>query len=241
MSISKNMDSPYAKKSNYAAQVKQSNEQGFSYVPVPGPQGPAGPAGQQGPIGPAGPPGPQGPAGPRGEKGDPGKDGKDGASLLAPSQQKLGWGYYENLNGGYLSTGADRGEDGWVSLYIDGQSKNNTELYLPKGHVSLWGIQTRRLNFKNLNIGAVAKIRYNISLNTFVNNTEVWVKTFLAEEDMSPITFIGPLKYQYLYDFSCEQTVFVHDATFQSFGGIPQIRTDNPCEAKLKSVYISIS
>ncbi len=238
MAISKNMESPYSKKTNYAAQVKQSTEQSTTFLPVPGPQGPQGPEGPQGPQGPIGL---QGPAGPRGEKGNPGKDGKDGESILSPSGQYLGWAYYENLNVKQQMTGAEAGEDGWVNLYVDGKGRGTVEDFLPKGHVSLWNDQTRRVNFKNLKIGAVIKIIYHIDLNTLLNNTEVCIRTLVADEDMSPVSFIGPLKYQYLYELSCEQTIFINNRNFSHFGAIPQIRTDNPCEVKLKGIYISVS
>lgn len=241
MAISKNMDSPYGKKVNYAKQVKQSIEENTAFIAVPGPQGATGPQGPAGPQGPQGPIGPQGPAGPKGEKGAPGKDGKDGISILSPSEQNLGWGYYQDLNTPEQVTGAESGEDGWVNLYVDAMGKKTSEHFLPRGHVSLWIPQTRRLNFKNINIGAVAHIRYDLEINTFANNTEVWMRTSIGEEDQSPITFIGQLKYQYSYDLSCEQTIFVANKNLQQSGGIPQIRTDNPCHVRLKSIYMSVS
>jgi Collagen triple helix repeat (20 copies) len=245
MAISKSMDGP-ARKSNYAAQVEQSQyqENTLSFLPVPGP---AGPQGQQGPKGEKGL---QGEKGDKGDKGDPGKngingkDGKngiDGKSMLSPSKQMIGWGYYENQNQQEQRTGIDKGEDGWVNLLMSGNSENTNETYLPHGNVSLWNKTTEKLNFRTLNAGAIVKICYNVSLITYMNNTEVWFKTFLDNEEISPISYIGNLKYQYTYDFSVEQTVFVKDAKIQSFGGIPQIRTDNPCEAILKSVYVSTS
>lgn len=236
------MDGPL-KKSNYAAQVEQSQYQDntLSFLPVPGPQGPQGPQGLKGEKG------NQGEQGPKGDKGDPGKDGKngkdglDGKSILSPSQQMIGWGYYENKEFKQQRTGIDKGDDGWVRLLISGISKNNIEDYLPYGNVSLWNSTTGKLNFKTLNIGSIITIRYNIQLTTYSNNTEVWVKTLLNDDANSPISYVGNLKYQYDYDFSVEQTMFLHNSKDQNFGGIPQIRTDNPCEAILKSVYISVS
>ena len=235
MAISKNMDSPYNKKTNYANQVKESVEQTTAYIAVPGPQGPQG---LQGPKGESGLQGIQGPPGPKGEKG---KDGKDGISILSPSEQNLGWAYYENLNNAYQSTGIDAAEDEWVNLKIDLNHKKTNEYFLPKGHISLWNAQAKNLNFKNLNVGAIVKIVYNLEINTFVNNTEVWVRTLVSDESLSPTHFIGLLKYQYLYDLSCEQTVFVSSKILQGVGGSPQVRTDNPCEIRLKSLYVSVS
>lgn len=243
MAISKSMDSP-VKKSNYAARVEQSQESTLSFLPVPGPQGERGPKGEQGLPGPQGEKGDRGDRGIAGKNGIDGKDGRDGVdgkSMLSPSQQMIGWGYYENQNPKEQRTGIDKGDDGWVSLLLKGLSENTNEKYLPFGNVSLWNKTTERLNFKTLNIGAIVTIRYNISLTTYMTNTEVWVKTFLKEESISPTSYVGNLKYQYDYDFSVEQTVYVADSKIQYFGGIPQIRTDNPCEAILKSIYISAS
>jgi hypothetical protein len=239
MSISKNMDSPFSKKSNYAAKVEQSvNHEGLSFLPVPGPQGP------QGLIGPKGDRGIQGEPGLKGDKGDSGKDGKDGKdgkSVLSPSEQQIGWGYYENLEVKQQRTGIDQGQDGWVNLWVDAKGENTNEKYLPKGHVGLWNFVTRKINLQNLHIGAIVKIRYNLDITTYVNNTEVSVRTLLVDDEMSPVSFIGSFKYQHSYDFSCEHTAFVQGEEFKTFGGIPQIRTDSPCEVTLKSIYISVS
>ncbi len=237
MAISKSMDSPI-KKSAYAAQVEQSQDTSLSFLPVPGPVGPPGPQGPQG-I-----PGPQGIQGDKGDPGKPGKDGKnglDGKSVLSPSEQQIGWGYYENTSLKEKRTGIDQGVDGWVNLFLESSSKSKNEIYLPKGDVSLWNDQTKKINFKTLEIGSIVTIRYNVQLTTYSNNTEVWFRTFLTDEDFCPTTYVGNLKYQYDYEFSVEQTLFIKDARVQSFGGTPQIRTDNACEALLRSVYIAVS
>ncbi len=242
MAISKSMDSPI-RKSNYADQVSQSQVQdnNLSFLPVPGPQGPQGPQGQKGDVGPAGPQGERGEAGKPGKDGKDGRDGKDGASVLSPSGQQIGWGYYQNGQIRQIRTGADRGNDGWVQLTIGKLSKNSNEKFLPKGDVSLWNEFSNKLNFKTLEIGSIVTICYSILLTTYSNNTEVWFRTLLHEEDNSPTSYIGNLKYQYDYEFSVQQTLFINDAFYQNYGGVPQIRTDNPCEAVLKSVYISVS
>ena len=92
-----------------------------------------------------------------------------------------------------------------------------------------------------MEIGSIVTICYNLALTTYSNNTEVWFRTLLSEESTSPISYVGNLKYQYDYEFSIQQTIFIEDASFQNYGGIPQIRTDNPCEAILKSLYIAVS
>jgi hypothetical protein len=239
MAISKSMDSPI-KKSTYASKVEDSqySENTLSFLPVPGPQGPQGPRGEQGPQG------IQGLTGEKGEQGKPGKDGKngvDGKSVLSPSEQQIGWGYYENISPIQKRTGIDQGQDGWVTLYINNVGGNTNEKFLPKGNVSLWNSTTRKFNFKTLNIGSIITIRYNFILTTYSNNTEVWLKTLLSEDSISPISYVGNLKYQYDYELSVDQKIFMHDQKVQNFGGIPQVRTDNPCEVVLASVYISVS
>ena len=238
------MDSP-VKKSNYAAQVEQSNlnseNNSVTFFPVPGPQGEKGPKGEKGDKGDIGDQGLKGP------KGDPGKDGKDGKnglngkSMLSPSEQMIGWGYYESKTQKQKRTGVDQGVDGWVSLSLNELSENNNEEYLPVGNVSLWNKTTGKLNFRTLNIGSIVTICYNITLTTYLTNTEVWLKTYNGNEKSSPISYVGNLKYQYDYDFTVEQKIFIEDNKIKNFGSIPQIRTDNACEATLKSVFISVS
>lgn len=242
MAISKSMDSP-VKKSNYADQVNQSqnNEGGLSFLPVPGPQGPEGPRGLKGEKGDPGSPGLKGE---KGDTGNPGKDGKhgvDGKSVLSPSQQQIGWGSYENSETRATRTGIDQGIDGWVSIILQGLAKNTNEKFLPQGSVSLWNEYTKKINFKTLEIGSIVTIRYNISLTTYTNNTEVWIKTLLSDEEDSPISYVGNLKYQYDYDFSVEQTVYIKTSEYKNFGAIPKIRTDNACDVILKSIDISVS
>lgn len=238
MAISKSMDSP-VKKSNYASKVEESYDTSntLTFLPVPGPVGPQGPKGDTGDIG------PPGPRGAKGDAGSPGKDGKNGTngkSFLSPSEQMIGWGYYKVKEINKERTGIDQSDDGWTTLVI-GDIAESDESFLPKGNVSLWNRHTKRLNFKTLNIGSIVTIRYNIEITTHINNTEVWVRTLLESDEFSATSFVGSLKYQYDYDFSVEHTVFVHNPSIQSFGGIPQIRTDNPCSARLRSIYIKVS
>ena len=241
MAISKSMDSP-VKKSNYASKVEESYDTSstLTFLPVPGPVGPQGPKGDTGQIGPEGPKGPIGETGPAGKNGKDGKNGINGKSILSPSEQMIGWGYYKGKDIDKQKTGIDQSDDGWTTLVI-GDIVESNEHFLPIGNVSLWNKHTKRLNFKTLNIGSIITIRYNIELTTHTNNTEVWVRTLLENDEYSATSFVGSLKYQYDYDFSVEHTVFVHDTNIQSFGGIPQIRTDNPCTARLSSMYIKVS
>jgi hypothetical protein len=53
--------------------------------------------------------------------------------------------------------------------------------------------------------------------------------------------YIGLLKYQYLYDISHSQTIFINSDTIKNYGGRPQIRTDNESSFILKGIYVSVS
>ena len=208
------------------------------FIAVPGPQG------EQGPKGPKGDAGPQGEQGLKGDKGDPGrdgKDGKDGINILSPSMQNIGWALYCADNLKTFRTGATKGEDGWVNLFVDGKGKNTTEKYLPRESVSLWNSNTNRINFKTLNIGSIVTICYNLEISTFSNNTEAWIRTYVENSDNYPTSYIGVLKYQYEYEMSVQHTLFVEDKKFQTSGGIPQIRTDNDSSVILKSIHIAVS
>jgi hypothetical protein len=238
------MDAPF-KKSDYAAKVEESQLQPenntFTFLPVPGPQGEIGPRGHTGLTGPEGPQGLKGDKGDPGTNGRHGKNGIDGKSILSPSGQMIGWGYYENNASKEKRTGIDQGDDGWVNISLNEISENSIEKYLPFENVSLWNRNTQRVNLKTLKIGSIVTIRYNIFLCTQATNTEVWIKTFVGKEEFSPISYVGNLKYQHDYDFSIEQNIFVHDKEMQSFGAIPYIRTDNQGSVVLKSIYISVS
>jgi hypothetical protein len=241
--MSKSMEFPESNKrkkySDNAMPSLQIDPQMF--IAVPGPQG------EPGPRGPKGDAGPQGDPGPKGEKGDPGKDGrdgkngKDGISILSPSQQNIGWALYDNLDRKIYRLGASKGDDGWVSFWVDGLGNNTNQSFLPKESVGLWNPETRRFNFKTLNIGSIITVRYNIELSTFSNNTEVWFRTFCGNLEYTPTTYIGNLKYQFDYDLSFEHTLFLQDKQMQTFGGTPQLRTDHDSSATIKSIYISVS
>ena len=242
MAISKSMDSPI-KKSNYADQVAQSQiqENTLSFLPVPGPQGPEGRKGDKGDTGAQGPQGPKGDKGDIGPAGKDGKNGINGKSVLSPSEQQIGWGIYENGKNNKIKTGIQEGTDGWASLIMVGLGEKTNERFLPKGSVSLWNEYSKKINFRTLEVGSIITIRYNLNLTTSLNNTEVWFRTLLFNEEDSPISYVGNLKYQYDYEFSVEQTICIIDEESKNFGAVPQIRTDNACEAILKSVYITVS
>ena len=236
--MAKCMDFP-GKAKKYSDTLSQAYEleQPLPYVAVPGVQGERGEKGLQGDRG------PEGAVGPKGEDGKPGKDGKDGKngeSMLSPSGQKIGWARYSNLNQKNIILGATRGDDGWVSLGVDGKGENN-EQFLPQNNVSLYNPETQKINLKGLKVGSIITIRYDISLSTFANNTEVWFKTSIPSTDIAPITFSGNLKYQFEYDLSLQHTLFLENDKMRTLGAISQILTDNDAAMKIKALYVYVS
>jgi hypothetical protein len=242
MAVSKSMGFPEdARPSNgYASQViEQANQTlspSLSYIPVSGPQGERGPKGEKGEKGDKGDSGKDGQTGPKGEKGQNGKDGK---SSLSSSGQQAGWASYFDLNTKPQSLGISRGDDGWVSIYIDGKGEGN-EKFLPEDCVSFYNPLSRLLNFKGINVGSIVRVTYNFELTTFVNNTELWIRTDFKDLGFCPTKFIGSFKYQYTYDLSVDQEFFIEDKSMWATGASPQMRTDFDASVKLKSIYVSV-
>ena len=87
----------------------------------------------------------------------------------------------------------------------------------------------------------MVNIRYDLEIETYANNTELWIRTFSVDDENSVTGYVGSLKYQYSYDLSFSQTIFIQDTRVKVFGGIPQIRSDNEGTAILKGIYISVS
>lgn len=241
MAVSKSMDFPGAKKPSYAAQVVETqsinSETLVNYIPVPGPQGPQGPQGLQGVPGLQGPAGKDGIQGPRGEKGTPGKDGE---SSLSSAGQQAGWAAYFNKNKKDIRLGADKGEDGWVNIWVDSNGENTNEKYLPKDCVSLWNKDSKRLNFRGLKKGSQVFVTYNFELNTYNNNTEVWVRTFFPKSTVEISQYVATLKYQYSYNMHVTQHFFIENDTMWSTGAVPQIRTDYEASVFMNSIYVSV-
>jgi hypothetical protein len=235
------MDFPNKKK-KYNETVE--NTKSTEYIAVPGIQGekgergPAGPKGDKGDKGDRGEKGPQGIQGPRGEKGDPGK-GAEGYD--SPSGQYPGWAYYSGNKDVDYKVGPKRGEDGWVSFFLNVNQNNSLETYLPNKSVSLLNQTAKNINLKTLKVGAKVEIRYDFSLETYSNNTEVWIRTLLRDEGLSPVGYVGLLKYQYQYDLSYSQTIFINSDKIKNYGGVPQVRTDNEGSFILNGIYISVS
>jgi hypothetical protein len=238
--MAKSMDFPQKKK--YLETVQE--EKLVEYISVPGMQG------EKGDIGPQGLQGPRGPQGPKGDKGDPGKQGPQGErgepgkgaeGYDSPSGQYPGWAYYKNKNNNKTKIGPERGDDGWVSIFLEIDQDQTIEKYLPKKSVSFLNEIAKRINFRAVQYGTIVNIRYDLMIETYVNNTEIWIRTFCKDEESSITGFVGNLKYQYSYDLSVSQSMFIEDKDIKVFGGIPQIRSDNEGAVILKGIYISVS
>jgi hypothetical protein len=240
--MAKSMDFPEAaKKKKYSDLTQEKQDSQVSYVAVPGPQGP------QGIQGPKGEQGPQGIQGPQGQKGDPGKDGKngrdgkDGISMLSPSGQNIGWALYYNHERKQIYLGADRGNDGWVRLNLKSQGNNTIETFLPKeDSVSLWIDVAQKINLKGLKIGSIIDVSYNIELTTLQNNTELWYRSYIENNENYPISYGGILKYQFTYDLSLQHRFVVDSYSTQSFGVLPEIRTDHNSIMVVKSIVLYV-
>jgi len=241
MSVSKNMDFPSSKKSSYSQLTQQAQpvENSISYIPVPGPQGPKGDPGSAGVRGDRGERGERGEKGDAGLKGEAGKNGKDGKTYLPVYNQDTGWAKYENSDTSQTRLGATRGQDGWVSFVID--RNPSIENYLPRDSVSLYGGDTKRINLKGLKVGSKVDITYTFEVETFSSNTELWCRTFLPGTERDVTTLMGILKYQYNYEMSITQSVFVESESDKTSGAVPQLRTDMDALARLKSIHISVS
>jgi hypothetical protein len=239
--MAKNMDFPdVSKKKKYSETIQES---GVQYIAVPGIQGERG---DQGLKGDAGEPGPQGPKGdrgeqgPRGPKGDRGEPGKGAEGYDSTSGQYPGWAYYQNKNLKNISLGPERGDDGWVNIDFIKDIDRSNEIYIPKSSTSLWNDEAKSFNFKTLKMGAKVDIRYDFSITTYSNNTEVWTRVFIPDYQQSPVGYIGNLKYQYSYDMSFSQTVYIDAQRIRTLGGAIQFRTDNESSIALSGVYISV-
>jgi hypothetical protein len=243
MSVSKNISFPG--ETSYIKQVKKTQETGNllspEIIPIPGPQGPIGPTGRPGEPGPKGDPGSKGEQGEQGARGERGLPGKDGLSYLPVYGQKTGWATYDSEIITPVRVGIDRGDNGWVSTYLAKKGIKTNEKYLPDNNTSLYNYTARRINLKHFNLGSQISITYNILLNTYSNNTEVWVRSYFSELEEGIVSYVGLLKYQYSYQFSITQTLYLDSEEKARLGVVPQIRTDMDGEAILNSISISVS
>jgi hypothetical protein len=235
--MAKSMDFPPKKKYLETIQEVKTTE----YIAVPGIAGEKGEIGPPGPAGPQGPKGDKGDVGRQGPQGERGEPGKAGDGYDSPSGQYPGWAYYANKSMQESRLGPERGEDGWVNFFLDIDESKTIETYLPNRSVSLLNPTTRNINLKTLKVGAKVDIRYDFSIETYTSNTEVWIRTLLRDEEISPMGYVGLLKYQYSYDISHYQTIFINSDKIKNYGGQPQIRTDNEGSFILKGIYVSVS
>lgn len=233
MAISQNMDFP---KSGYASKVQESkSDESSMFFAVPGPKGDPGLPGPKGDPGLPGEPGKKGERGLRGEQGAPGKDGQ---SYFPKYEQNAGWGLYKNKNTNTIPTGAIRGEDGWVSLFIN--SSDTIEDFLPDGSVSLYSNDTKKINTRGLKVGSQVQITYNLEIITFSSNTEVWMKSEFFNLEDSNTSFCANLKYQHTYEMTVTHNLAVLSDKHRTAGIVPKIRTDLDAAVKIKSIYISV-
>lgn len=242
MATSKNMEFPGSAKtnSNYADKVKQQAESTsqLNFLPVPGPVGPQGPKGEKGEKGDPGIPGKDGQDGIQGKRGEKGNDGK---SYLPVYEQKVGWAKYSSINPSEFLTGITKGEDGWVSIYLKGRGEEKIEKFLPERTTPLWNSNTRKIMTTGVEVGSQIKIVMDIELTTLSSNTEVWSRIISMSGDPLNTLFISSLKYQHTYDISIVHSFFVEDEDMKRLGAVPQIRTDNDCQLRLKNIFISVS
>ena len=241
--MAQNMESPQPlRKKNYLDAVQSSTPQELEkqYIAVPGLQGETGltgPKGDKGDPGPEGPKGDQGRPGPQGERGEPGKGGE---GYDSPSGQYPGWVYYKNESNKLSILGPQRGDDGWVSLNFYPNLESSNQDYIMKNTNQLWLSDTNMFNFKSLKLGAKVDIRYDFTITTDSNYTELWIRTFNEKYLNSPTSYVANLKYQYSYDMSFFQTVYIDDQRIKSYGSRPQARTDSESTLWLKGIYISV-
>ena len=241
--MAQNMESPQPlRKKNYLDAVQSSTPQELEkqYIAVPGLQGETGltgPKGNKGDPGPEGPKGDQGRPGPQGERGEPGKGGE---GYDSPSGQYPGWVYYKNESNKLSILGPQRGDDGWVSLNFYPNLESSNQDYIMKNTNQLWLSDTNMFNFKSLKLGAKVDIRYDFTITTDSNYTELWIRTFNEKYLNSPTSYVANLKYQYSYDMSFFQTVYIDDQRIKSYGSRPQARTDSESTLWLKGIYISV-
>jgi hypothetical protein len=239
------MDPPQPlKKKNYLDAVKSSSPQEIKeYLAVPGIQGergepgPKGDKGDRGDTGPQGQKGDPGKPGPQGERGEPGK-GAEGYDSV--SGQYPGWAYYENGSDRLTQLGPQRGDDGWVSIIFNPKEDTSSKIYMPKGSNELWQADMNMFNFKSLKLGAKVDIRYDFTISTESNYTELWFRTFNEKYKNSPTSYVANLKYQYSYDMSVYQTLYIDDQRIKGYGARPQARTDMESTIVLNGIYISV-
>jgi len=247
--MAKSMDSPQPlKRKGYSQAIQESDLQQPTdlkeYIAVPGITG------EKGEIGPKGDKGDKGDTGPKGEKGDTGREGPQGArgepgkggeGYDSISGQYPGWVYYKNKNNLSTSLGPEKGNDGWVfpKLQLDKDASNHT--YMAKGSNHLVVEDSSMLSFKSLKIGAKVDIRYDFDITTYSNYTELWIRLFNEKCENLPTSYVANFKYQYAYEMSFFQTLYIDSTRIKNAVIRPEFRTDAESAMVLKGMYISVS
>lgn len=233
------MDFPSRKKSSYADRVEGTalpKGEGFAYIPVPGPEGPRGPKGEQGPEG---KPGKDGKDGKDGIPGPQGKAGKDGKNVLSPSGQVPGLGKYFSSTSNFSRTGASRGIDGWVSLFLSEDIKQ-VDKYLPNSR-ELYNHNAKKITLKEVSLGAFVHLIGSVKIETFTANTEVWARIFFPGTDRSEEIFVASVKYAGEYQLSINIPFVIDSDNEKAAGAVLQIRTDYDAIASLENMTIYVS
>lgn len=247
--MAQSMESPQPlKRKGYSQAIQESDLQQppdlREYIPVPGltgergEKGPKGDQGEKGDAGPQGPKGDTGKAGPQGPRGEPGKS--VGSNDVGPGQY-LGWAHYKNKKDLATRLGPEKGNDGWVfpkfELDVDG---SNSEHMLDE-HNSLVLLDSNMISFRSLKIGAKVDIRYDFDITTYSNYTELWVRLFSEKYENLPTSYVANFKYQYSYDMSFFQTLYVDTSKVKTSVIRPEFRADTESSLVLKGMYISVS
>lgn len=223
------MNFPKAAKKNIELNNKTIENEELPFLPIPGPQGPVGPKGDPGNIGPQGPMGPMGPQGLKGDK------GKDYGSM---SGQTPGWAYYGNTEPILFQINP---KIGWQKIFLDINSMEKQENFLLKKPVSLWNFESKKINFRALEVGTKVDLLYNIDIETIENNTDIWFKTIVTDTNIEFNSFLGAFKYKGEYSSSIKHTIFITDKNVWSAGATIEALSDNLSVVKLKNMYIYVS
>ena len=247
--MAKSMESPQPlKRKGYSQAIQEAELQQpqdlREYIPVPGltgvqgERGLKGEPGEKGDTGPAGPKGDTGQAGPQGVRGEPGR--VTGGQDVAPGQY-LGWAHYKNKKDLATRLGPEKGNDGWVfpKFELDVDGSNST--YMPDGYSSLVLLDSNMLTFKSLKIGAKIDIKYDFEITTYSNYTELWLRLFTEKYENLPTSYVANFKYQYSYDMSFFQTLYLDTSKIKNSVIRPEFRTDAESSIVLKGMYISVS
>ena len=247
--MAKSMDSPQPfKRKGYSQAIQESELQQpqdlIEYIAVPGMTGAQGEKGQKGDQGEKGDSGPQGPKGntgkdgPQGVRGEPGKGGEGYDSA---SGQYPGWVYYKNNSERVTNLGPERGNDGWVFPNFKLNKEKSNDAYMSKGSNSLLVEDSNMLSFKSLKVGARVDIRYDFDITTYSNYTELWIRLFSEKCENLPASYVANFKYQYSYEMSFFQTVYIDSTRIKNAIIRPEFRADTESSMVLKGMYISVS